>query len=76
MNKKILLPPEWHPQSALQIAWPDEKTDWKHTLRQVERLYVTLAAHIVKRQKLIIVCRNENNVKQQLQNLPKKLLTK
>ncbi|MDR3267440.1 MAG: agmatine deiminase family protein, partial [Tannerella sp.] len=69
MDKKILFPPEWYPQSAVQLTWPNEETDWGLILDEVESVYIDLAYEIVKCEKLIIVCNNEAEVRQQLQKI-------
>jgi agmatine/peptidylarginine deiminase len=69
MDKKILFPPEWYPQSAVQLTWPDGETDWKPILDEVESVYASLAAGIIRYEKLIIVCRNEDRVRRQLRNI-------
>lgn len=66
MNNNILLPPEWHPQSAIQLTWPHENTDWEYMLEEVTACFVALATEIMKRQKLIIVCANKDVVKYEL----------
>lgn len=66
MNNNILLPSEWHPQSAIQLTWPHENTDWEYMLEEVTAYFVVLATEIMKRQKLIIVCANKDVVKYEL----------
>ncbi len=66
MNNNILLPSEWHPQSAIQLTWPHENTDWEYMLEEVTACFVVLATEIMKRQKLIIVCANKDVVKYEL----------
>lgn len=66
MNNNILLPSEWHPQSAIQLTWPQENTDWEYMLEEVTACFVVLATEIMKRQKLIIVCANKDVVKYEL----------
>jgi len=67
MNNKILLPPEWYPQSAIQLTWPHLFTDWEYMIEDVTACYVKIAAEILKRQKLIVVCNNVNTVRYELQ---------
>ncbi len=66
MNNNILLPSEWHPQSAIQLTWPHENTDWEYMLEEVTACFVVLATEIMKRQKLIIACANKDVVKYEL----------
>lgn len=60
-------PAEWYPQSAAQITWPDDRTDWKSDLREVVECYKIIAREISKRQKLIVVCRNRNETELHLE---------
>ncbi|MFV0329340.1 MAG: agmatine deiminase family protein [Dysgonomonas sp.] len=62
----ILLPPEWYPQSAIQLTWPHPETDWEYMLEEVTTCYVSIASEILKRQKLIIVCHNAELIKYEL----------
>lgn len=64
----ILLPPEWYPQSTIQLTWPHPDTDWEYMLEEVTACYVNIATEILKRQKLIIVCHNAALIKYELKN--------
>ncbi|NDV77556.1 agmatine deiminase family protein [Dysgonomonas sp. 511] len=66
MNRPILLPPEWYPQSAIQLTWPHADTDWGYMLEEVTQCFVQIAVEIMKRQKLIVVCYNMELVKYEL----------
>lgn len=66
MENNILWPAEWYPQSAIQLTWPHEKTDWAPILKEVIPCFVAIAREIVKREKLVIVCSDEQQVRQQL----------
>jgi len=65
MNK-ILLPAEWHPQSAIQLTWPHKDTDWAPTLDEVIPCFVAIAKAIVKYELLLIVCSDKELVLSQL----------
>lgn len=69
MPQTIILPSEWHPQSAIQLTWPHYATDWDYMLDEVTACYVNIATEILKRQKLIIVCRSANIIKYELKNV-------
>ncbi|MGV8962154.1 MAG: agmatine deiminase family protein [Candidatus Saccharimonadaceae bacterium] len=58
----IQFPAEWHSQSAIQITWPHEGTDWEYILEEVTQFYVSLSKEILKHTKLIIVCSNIREV--------------
>ena len=63
---KINLPAEWANQSGVMITWPHENTDWKEILDEVTPCYVAISKEIIKREKLLIVCHNINEVKKEL----------
>jgi len=63
---QIVLPAEWAPQSGIQLTWPHADTDWNYILEEVTQCYVSLAKEIVKREKLLIVCRDSTAVREQL----------
>lgn len=62
----IFFPPEWYPQSAIQLTWPHPDTDWDYMLEEVTACYVNIAVEILKRQKLIVICHNAETVKYEL----------
>lgn len=62
-NKPLILPAEWHPQSAIQLTWPHYGTDWSYMLEEITTCYVKLARIILQYQKLVIVCRDDAAVK-------------
>ncbi|MDR1982005.1 MAG: agmatine deiminase family protein [Tannerellaceae bacterium] len=66
MDHKIIFPAEWYPQSAVQLTWPHEETDWKPVLDEVIPCFVAIAEEIVKREKLLIVCQDAAEVRRQL----------
>lgn len=68
-------PPEWFPQSGVQIAWPHEGSDWKYILPEIEELYVRLSFEIAKRELLLIVSPEVSHVKELLsERLPQRFL--
>lgn len=62
----IRFPAEWAPQSAVQLTWPHEDTDWAESLDEVLPCFVELARTILTYQHLIVVCANPAAVKAQL----------
>jgi len=60
--KHIFFPPEWFPQSAVQLTWPHEGTDWSDVLDEVTPCFVAIAREILKRQALIVVCQDASKV--------------
>lgn len=65
-NTSILLPPEWYLQSAVQLTWPHEDTDWRPILDEVIPCFTAIAKAVIPREKLLIVCRDIETVKRQL----------
>lgn len=62
-HSTLVLPAEWYPQSAVQLTWPHEDTDWFPILDEVVACFVAIAREIVKREKLLIVCRDIGRVR-------------
>lgn len=54
-ERRTFLPAEWHEQSAVQLTWPHEATDWQPILKEVTRCYLDMAKAISIREKLVIV---------------------
>lgn len=73
--KNIILPAEWHRQSAVMITWPHANSDWADILDEVTDCYISLSKEITKRQKLIIVCENKNEVLQHFSDDEKNNIT-
>lgn len=65
-NKSFYFPPEWYPQSAIQLTWPHKDTDWNYMLDEITACFVDIARTILRYQKLIIVCPDEALVRKQL----------
>ncbi len=55
---KCRLPAEWAPQSGVMLTWPHAHGDWASRLAQVEPVFVDIARHISRREKVLIVCLN------------------
>lgn len=60
------LPAEWYPQSAVQLTWPHEHTDWAPMLREVEECYIRMSMEIASRERLLIVTPQPEHVSQLL----------
>ena len=56
MEHNVILPAEWYPQSAVQLTWPHENTDWAPILDEVIPCFAAIAKEVIKREKLLIVC--------------------
>ncbi len=50
------LPPEWAPQSGVMLTWPHVHGDWAPRLPQVEPVFVAIARHVARHEKVLIVC--------------------
>lgn len=55
MNVKLALPPEWAPQSMIQLTWPHAETDWESCLDDINATYVNMADAITRHERLLIV---------------------
>lgn len=64
---RIIFPAEWYTQSAIQLTWPHYQSDWGYMIKEVTKCFSNLAFEIIKRQKLIIVCRETESVKYELE---------
>jgi agmatine/peptidylarginine deiminase len=56
---RTYLPPEWAPQSGVMLTWPHARGDWAANLGTVEPVFVDLARHITRYERLLIVCEDE-----------------
>ncbi len=53
------LPPEWAPQSAVMLTWPNEGNSWFPSLAEVERSFVAIAKAISQYELVVISCLDE-----------------
>lgn len=60
------LPAEWFTQSGVQLTWPHAATDWAYMLPEVQACFVNIAREIAKRELLLIVTPEPEEVKQQI----------
>lgn len=49
------MPAEWERQTAVQLTWPHEGTDWAPMLPDITRVYREMAREIRRRERLIVV---------------------
>ncbi len=59
----ISFPAEWFPQSGVQVTWPHQGTDWSDILEEVTQCYISFSREILKREKLLVVCRDAEEVR-------------
>ena len=60
------LPAEWHMQSGIQLTWPHAGTDWAYMLAEVQECFINIAREIPKRELLLIVTPEPEEVKKQI----------
>lgn len=60
------LPAEWEPQSAVQLTFPHEQTDWADVLDEVLPCFWAIAAAVSRFEKVLIVCDNVMRVRDDL----------
>ncbi|MEZ4925780.1 MAG: agmatine deiminase family protein [Saprospiraceae bacterium] len=60
------LPAEWEAQSAVQLTFPHEETDWADMLEEVLPCFITIAKTIARFQKVLVVCSSIEKVKKML----------
>ncbi len=63
---KTILPAEWEAQSAIQLTWPHEQTDWQPYLLEAKECFKNIVQAIIPYQKAIIVTPNIEAVKNDL----------
>jgi len=63
----LCFPPEWDHQSGVLLTWPDRNTDWQSDILEVFIVYEQLAKEILLREKLLLVCRNREELPSFLQ---------
>ncbi|NDV59543.1 agmatine deiminase family protein [Bacteroides sp. 519] len=62
----LFLPAEWHAQSGVQLTWPHADSDWNYVLSEVQECFIQIAQEIAKRELLLIVTPNPDEVYNQL----------
>ena len=65
MTNKIF-PAEWAPQQFVQLTWPHADTDWAYMLDEVQDCFRNIAREIAKRQRLVIVAPDIDDVRRQI----------
>jgi agmatine/peptidylarginine deiminase len=68
--ENVVLLPEWHEQSAVQLTWPHAETDWAPLLDKVISCFVEIATEVAKRELLIVVCQDKDEVLHYLRDIP------
>lgn len=60
-TKKGLIP-EWAPQDAVLLAWPDETMDWRATLPEIQACYILLVRALLDYVPVILLAREPERV--------------
>jgi len=60
------LPAEWYRQSGVQLTWPHADTDWAYILPLVEECFIEIAREISRRELLLIVCPDPEEMKSKI----------
>jgi agmatine deiminase len=55
------LPPEWAPQSAVMLTWPNRESYWIDTLAEIDAVFVNTVAAITPHEKVLISCLDEQH---------------
>lgn len=63
------LPAEWAVQSGIQLTWPHAATDWAYMLEEVQACFINIAREVARREKLLIVTPDPEDVKQQISSV-------
>lgn len=63
------LPAEWYTQSGVQLTWPHANTDWAYILADVQDCFVQIAREIARRELLLIVTPEPEDVKKQIEQV-------
>ena len=61
-----IFPAEWAPQQFVQLTWPHADTDWAYMLEEVQECFKNIAREIAKRQQLLIVAPDVEDVRRQI----------
>lgn len=64
----VRLPAEWERQSGVQLTWPHKDTDWADVLEDAIEVFSDIAAEVSKREKVMIVAHDIQEVRLQLRN--------
>ena len=63
---KTTFPAEWVSQSGIQLTWPHAETDWAYMLTEVRSCFTAIAREIAKRELLLIVTPEPEEVRKQI----------
>ncbi len=64
--QKYFLPPEWHPQSCIQLSWPHADTDWRPYLDEMTSVMVSLVEAITRFEPVVVASQEPQKTVQAL----------
>jgi len=62
-NKTRRLPAEWEEQDGVLLAWPNENSDWKPVLDQVQPVFAEIIAAITQFERVILIAVEDETVR-------------
>jgi len=68
MTDHYTLIPEWAPQSAVMLTWPNSNSPWVPSIDAANKNFLDIAAAVLPLQKLIISCKDQSHL-QSIQQL-------
>lgn len=71
MSSKYRLPAEWEFQSAVQLTFPHNNSDWAASLNEVTSCFVQIITAISLYEKVLIICDDLDRVNAFLGSIPK-----
>lgn len=60
-DNHFFLPPEWSPQSAILLTWPNQTTIWADMMDEIDVVFVNVVVQVAKRQRVVITCYDETH---------------
>lgn len=63
--------PEFAPQSGVLLTWPHAASDWRHSLAEIEPVYLELVRAISRHEAVLVVCYDDEHsrhIQQQLRS--------
>ena len=57
-----MLLPEWHPQKAILLAWPDRHTDWYTMLDEAQSCYKGIINGLLPYIDVYLICRDKEQL--------------
>ncbi|MDD3325351.1 MAG: agmatine deiminase family protein [Sulfurospirillaceae bacterium] len=66
---KKRLPAEWEEQEALLVVFPSARSDWAHSIDEIQTTYIDFIGKISRFQPCFVVCENKNALSNMLPSL-------